>query len=96
MKKLTEEKYIWIFHGQGGRFASGVFENKEDAESWIEENKLQGVLTKYPVNTGVYDWAVAKDLFQPKTDLHTSPEFIQKFTSASQEHYHFEGEEDEG
>ncbi len=42
---MREEKYIWIFHGQRGRFASGVFENKVDAENWIDENNLDGNIT---------------------------------------------------
>ncbi len=27
----TSENYIWLFHGAGGRFASGVFSSKEEA-----------------------------------------------------------------
>lgn len=85
-------KFIWIFHGTGGRFASAVFDNKENAEIWVKEKKLEGVLTKYPVNLSVYDWAIKNDLFKPKKAEHVEPKFIQKFTSASQEHYHFEND----
>ena len=84
------EKYIWVFHGAGGRFSSGVFESKKLAESWISNNKLQGVLTKYPVNKGVYDWAIEKGYFKAKKEEHSTPGFMQKFTTGSQEHYHYE------
>ena len=81
---------IWIFHGAGGRFTSGVFTDKAIAEEWITKNILTGVLTKYPINTSVYDWAISKSFFEPKKEEHKSAKFIQKFTSASQEHYHYE------
>lgn len=81
---------IWLFHGMNGRFASGVFTEKETAVQWIYNNHLTGVLTAYPINTGVYDWAIQEGLFTPKNDSQGSPEFIGKFTTAGQEHYHYE------
>jgi hypothetical protein len=87
-----EEKFVWIFHGMGGKFASGVFDDEKGARKWIEENKLQGVLTKYPINTGVYEWAIKNKFFEPKDEKERKPEFIQKFTSGSQEHFHFEND----
>lgn len=84
--------YVWVFHGMNGRFTSGVFRSKELAIQWIERENLQGVLTKYPLDTGVYDWAISEGLFTPKDAKHKTPEFKQKFTSASQEHVHFEND----
>jgi hypothetical protein len=81
---------IWIFNGANSRFASGVFEDIDKAEEWISKNKLTGVLTSYPVNKGVYDWATENGFFSPKKEEHTSPEFIGKFSSASQDHFHYE------
>ncbi|WP_422653323.1 DUF7710 domain-containing protein [Chitinimonas sp.] len=81
---------VWLFSGTGARFSSGVFSDKERAILWIGNNKLSGVLTKYPLDIGVYDWAVAGNLFSPRKDHEFSAEFIQRFTSSSQEHYHFE------
>jgi hypothetical protein len=83
-------KQIWVFNGAGGRFPSGVFSSRESAASWIRQRGLTGVLTAYPLNEGAYEWAVANRFFTPKSDEHTSSEFIQRFTSASQEHFHFE------
>ncbi|SFF05899.1 hypothetical protein SAMN05518672_11510 [Chitinophaga sp. CF118] len=68
-------KNIWIFNGANGRFASGVFEDIDEAEKWIGKYKLTGVLTNYPVNISVYDWATENGFFSPKREEHTSPEF---------------------
>ena len=81
---------VWIFHGAGSRFASGVFTDKTIAERWIIQNRLTGVLTKYPINISVYDWAISESFFEPQKEHYKSAKFIQKFTSASQEHYHYE------
>ncbi|MGJ1194169.1 DUF7710 domain-containing protein [Sphingobacterium siyangense] len=81
---------IWIFHGEGGRFSSGVFTSIEKAEIWIDKHKLSGVLTAYPIDEGVYDWALFNDFFSVKKQAQMEPNFIQQFTSASQEHYHYE------
>jgi hypothetical protein len=81
---------IWIFHGAGGRFSSGAFTTKEKAEDWISRHNLTGILTKYPLDDGVYDWAVNNEFFEIKKEEHLNPDFIQKFTTASQEHYHYE------
>jgi len=80
---------VWVFNG-GGNFPSGVFSKKEIAEAWIAKHKLSGVLTKYPVDEGVYDWSLANGTFKIKKEEQTQPAFIQRFSSASQEHYHYE------
>jgi len=80
----------WVFSGKGSRFSSGVFMDKGTAMAWILRHKLTGVLTQYPVGQGVYDWAIEKEFFEPKKEHESSPDFIQKFTCAGQEHYHFE------
>jgi len=86
---------VWIFHGINAQFASGVFSSKQKAEKWILDNKLSGILTWYPVDTGVYDWALLNGFFEIKKIEQESPSFIQKFTSGSQMHFHYEnGESD--
>jgi hypothetical protein len=80
---------VWIFNGPKGQFPSGVFASRETAERWIQQHKLSGTLTAYPVDVGVYDWAIAGGHFVPKRDDRHSAEFIQRFSSASQEHYHY-------
>ncbi len=82
--------WIWIFNGTNGAIPSGVFSEKETAEIWIAENQLTGLLAKYPINQGLYDWAVTNGYFIPKREEHNSPIFKQAFTCASLEHYHYE------
>jgi len=83
-------KTIWVFHGEGGRFTSGVFTSIEKAEIWIDRYKLSGVLTEYPIDEGVYDWALFNSFFNVKKESQITPNFIQQFTCASQDHYHYE------
>ncbi|MDX2047131.1 MAG: hypothetical protein SFU87_10110 [Chitinophagaceae bacterium] len=88
MKKM---EYIFLFHNPiSSKFCGGAFTQRQIAEAWIRDHKLSGVLTKYPVDTGVYDWAVRKQVFIPKKNEHYERNFIAGFTSASQEHYHYE------
>jgi hypothetical protein len=85
---------VWIFNGLNSDFPSAVFSTREKAEAWIEANQLEGTLTKYPIDLSAYDYAIANGWFTPKQDHHFSPKFIQQFTSASQEHFHYEREND--
>ena len=62
----TKAAGVWVFNGDDGRFAGGVFTSREKAEPWIAANKLDGVLTLYPLDTGVYEWAIARGKFTPK------------------------------
>lgn len=80
----------WVFQGAGGRFASGVFTSRVQAEEFINFYRLTGTLTWYPVGISVYDWAVRQRWFEPKKPEHYEAGFIQRFTSASQEHYHYD------
>lgn len=79
---------VWVFNG-GGMFPAGVFSDRQNAEAWIAERRLSGVLTKYPVDLPIYEWAVAEGLFKPKCPDQSEPRFIGRFSSASQEHYHY-------
>ncbi len=93
---MTDILSAWVFHGAGSQFTSGVFSSMRIATEWIEKHGLTGVLTKYPVDVGVYDWATQNGLFTAKKDHETSTKFIQRFTTTSQEHYHFENGKCEG
>jgi hypothetical protein len=78
---------IWVFQGNGARFASAVFSNRAAAEEWITLHTLNGVLTAYPLNTGVYEWATREGYFMPKKPI--GSDFVGTFSSAYQEHYHY-------
>lgn len=86
---MSELSAVWVFNG-GGAFPGGVFTTRDLAEAWIGRNHLSGTLTAYPLNTGVYDWATEKGYFQPRREEQETPRFIGRFSSASQEHYHYE------
>lgn len=87
-------KEVWVFNGNGGTFPAGIFASKEDAETWIISNQLSGCLTKYPVGVGLYEWAIAEGHWAPKKEHHREPQFIQRFSSAALEHYHYEAGEE--
>lgn len=90
MEQEDLQPCVWIFHGAGGKFASGAFSSREKAEDWIEKHMLTGVLTQYPLDIGVYDWALKMNFFAPKKEEQKQAEFIQRFTSGSQSHYHYD------
>ena len=81
--------FVWLFHGEGGRFASGVLSSCENAEHWIKTHRLSGVLTRYPLDEGASQWAVTTGTFTVKRADQSSPEFIQRFADGSV-HHHFE------
>lgn len=93
MEKLQK---IYVFNGNNSTFPSGVFTEYELALSWIENHKLSGILNLYPLDVGLYDWAISNNFFIVKTENQKKSNFIERFTCASIEHFHFvDGEVDE-
>jgi len=80
--------FVYVFHGDGARFAAAVYSTVEDAKSDIASKRLSGVLTAYPLDQTVYAHVVDAGLFKGKDN--PEPRYIQRFTSAALEHYHFE------
>ena len=80
---------VWIFKGDNAQLPSAVFSNQQNAEDWIKTNRASGILTEYPIDTSVYDWAVSHEYFVPKREHHNTIEFQQQFTSAHQKHVHY-------
>lgn len=87
---ISECAFVWVFCGENARFPSGVFMDLAVARTWIEENGLSGLLTRYPVGVGVFDWAVQNGHFEPRSRKHSTAVFKQRFTTAALEHFHFE------
>lgn len=83
---------VWVFNGDGS-FPSAVFSELEIAEEWIRRNAVSGTLTQYPLNIGIYEWTIANGFIKPKREAQTIPSFIAGFSSAYQEHYHYENGE---
>ena len=85
---MKEKDGIYVFNG-GSSFPSGVFSNFNTAKEHIAKHSLTGVLTNYPIDVFVYDWAIDQGFFTPKRDNQKEAHFIGNFSSASQEHWHF-------
>lgn len=83
-------EYVFVFNGAGTNLPCGVFIQYTVAEEWIRKHSLSGLLTAYPLNKGVYDWAIENKYLEVKREHQTQPKFIQNFSSAYLEHYHFE------
>jgi hypothetical protein len=80
---------VWVFMGDGARNPSAVFSSLAKAQIWIEVHKLSGLLTEYPVDIPVLDWAVAEGYFTPKSAEDWSTYRRETFTSGAQHHLHF-------
>jgi hypothetical protein len=89
----SSEQHVWVFNG-GGQFPGGVFTTIDRAEAWISRHWLTGVLTAYPLDEGCFDWAVCRGITNLKAETLATkshdPGFIGAFSTASQEHYHYE------
>lgn len=85
---MSNEMYVFI--GEGSNFPAGIFTTLENAKEWIEKYSLNGILNKYPIDIGIYDWAIKEDFFTVKNEHQKQSKFIQRFTCASMEHFHFE------
>jgi hypothetical protein len=85
---LVTGKTVWLFQGEMVSQPSAAFSKLGRAVDWIKRHSLSGLLTEYPLNEGVYDWAVRRGFYRPK-DI-PDPAFVGKFSSASQRHFHFD------
>ena len=81
---------VFVFLGEGATHAAAVFSDRERAEVWIAGHGLSGILTLYPVDEPIYEWTIARGFFKPKQPYQNEAKFIQRFSSAAQEHYHYE------
>ena len=81
---------VWVFHGDGARFASAVFESETDAAAWIARHGLSGVLAAYPVNDCCYGIAVRDGHFRPTRPHHGKAEHVSAFSPGWTRHIHFD------
>lgn len=79
-------KYCWVFHGQSVGNASAIFSTFIKASEWCQENRVSGILSKYPIDIALYDWAASKHGFK----RHVSDAGKEDFTEGGQQHIHFE------
>ena len=87
---MADGDSVWVFNGARSNFPSGIFRSLDHAERWIEQHRLTGTPTLYPLDTGVYDWTLDEGYFSPTQPSQTTSEFIGRFTSVSMEHHHHE------
>lgn len=83
-------QYLFVFMGERGFVPAGIFSSFETGKLWIEKEKLTGSLNKLPIDIGLYDWAIEKGYFKPMKSHESTPKFIERFSCASVEHWHFE------
>ena len=81
--------YIYVFIGNQGKLPGGVFSTRPLAEEWIQINKLSGRLTEYPIDLGVYDWAVGTGRVRKLQASYCTPDIVGGFSSHL-DHWHFE------
>lgn len=90
MVEQDEVDFIWVFNGAGAQFPCGIFQSRKCAEEHIRKYNMSGILTKYPIDRTVYEWAVNTNTFVPASRKQCSADFVQRFSSAHLEHYHYE------
>lgn len=76
----SAEATVWVFHGDGAPFASGVFGDREAGLEWIARHSLTGTLTEYQVGDGCYDLAVRVGRFRPSKPHHGQPSHVASFS----------------
>jgi hypothetical protein len=75
----------------GAQFPGGAFSSRERAEAWIAERRLSGMLTAYPLDEGAFDWALRVGAVTGRArERGNESQFVGGFTSAVQEHYHYD------
>ncbi len=92
-KQPFPEHPIWVFHGTGAQFASGIFQSVGYAESWIRKWGLSGVLTVYPLDEGAFDWALrtgAVDMKPETAEKHRRDSTKHQTYAWSPHHRHYE------
>ena len=88
---MLPERHVWIFNGVGGQFPGGAFTSRELAEQWIRARRLSGTLTAYPLDEDCFDWALRVGAITGRARTRgNEPVFVGSFSSAVQEHYHYE------
>lgn len=87
--EIEDVRMVWVFVGDTARLPSAVFSTLERAQAWIARHRISGLVTQYPLDVPVIDWAVAQGVYSPKPGDEHDTWKIQTFTSAAQRHYHY-------
>ena len=92
-KKATLEG-VWVFVPDIWSNPSAIFSSRKGASEWIRNNRLTGILMKYPLDESVLDWVQRFGGCGHTTgeleEAGRNPSQKAKFISAALIHYHFE------
>ncbi|MGH3736099.1 MAG: DUF7710 domain-containing protein [Micromonosporaceae bacterium] len=80
VQRQDEPGTVWVFHGDGARFASGVFTSEDEGLAWAALHQVTGVLSEYRVGAGCYDAAVQEGRFRPNKPHHGTADHIAAFS----------------
>ncbi|MES2460721.1 MAG: hypothetical protein V4671_09055, partial [Armatimonadota bacterium] len=47
---------VWVFQAAGATLPCGLFRTREKAETWLLLHRLSGLLSGYPLDTGLVVW----------------------------------------
>ena len=87
---------VWLFTSASNdvvpdaHIPQAAFRTLAAADRWVRTLKPSGMLTEYPMNIGVFEWATARGVFKPRRDDQRATPFIETFSDASQAHAHYE------
>lgn len=84
-----KEKETFVFVGEGSDFPLGIFTALENAKEYMEKYSLSGTVNQFPINIGIMIGGIEEDLFKVKNEYQKGPKFIERFSYASIEHFHF-------
>jgi hypothetical protein len=86
---MSNQTCIWVFVGEKSNSPGGVFSDFKLAEEWIRQHSLSGMLSAYPLDEGVFNWAVRTGRVKQNFADKASPGTIGSFCSHL-DHYHYE------
>lgn len=85
---MPSDQTVRIFHGDGVRYASAVFQTEPEALSWAKNQRVSGLLTEYPVGDGSFHIALKQQMFKPSKPHHGTPEHVASFSPGWTRHIH--------
>ncbi len=86
---MAEIQEAWVFKSEGTHGVGAIFLDLTKAEDWISKHSLSGILLCYPVDEGVFDWALREGRIKKKFAASASKHIIGAFCSGLH-HYHYD------
>jgi hypothetical protein len=85
------EGAVRVFHAADaiGKFPSGAWSTRENAERWIRAHHAHGTLSAYILDESAYDSSVRLGLLKLSGPDRSTAEYKRKFTTAV-DHVHFQ------